>query len=126
MTTPTQFKSLIEVEWLGTIAVLIPSPEAAALPEQPLEQVASAALAPLEVLPPTGIVMDLSRVDYFGSLFISFLIRCYKLAKKSGGRMVVAGASGRIHQLLRLAALDDLWHFHQDRAEAVQALTRTG
>lgn len=126
MTTPEQSEPPIRVERHGTIAILIPSPEAAALAERPLEQAATAALAPLEALPPAGIVMDLSRVDYFGSLFISFLIRCYKLAKQSGGRMVVAGASGRIHQLLRLAALDSLWPFHKDRAEAVQALTNTG
>jgi anti-anti-sigma factor len=120
-----QSETPIRIEQHGTIAVLIPSPEAVALPEQPLEQAAKAALAPLEARPPAGIVMDLSRVDYFGSLFISFLIRCHQLAKKSGGRMVVAGASGRIQHLLHLAALDTLWRFHQDRAEAVQALTST-
>jgi anti-anti-sigma factor len=125
MTTPTQSEPPIRVERHGTIAVLIPSPEAVALPQQPLEQAATAVLAPLKAMPPAGIVMDLSRVDYFGSLFIGFLIRCHHVAKESGGRMVMAGVSGRIKELLHLAALDDLWRFHQDRAEAVQALTST-
>ena len=125
MTTPKQSEDPIRVERHGTIAVLVPSSEAVALPEQSLERAGTAALAPLEAMPPAAIVMDLSRVDYFGSLFISFLIRCHTLAKKSGGRMVVAGASERIRQLLHLAALDNLWRFHQDRAEAVQTLTST-
>jgi anti-anti-sigma factor len=123
MSTPAQAEPLIRVERHGTIAVLIPSPEVVALPEHPLQQAATVALAPLEKLPPTGIVMDLSQVEYFGSLFISFLIRCHRLAKESGGRMAVAGASGNIQQLLRLSALDSLWPFHREQAEAVQALT---
>jgi anti-sigma B factor antagonist len=125
MTTSVQSEHPIRVERHGTIAVITPSMEAAALPESPLEQAAASALAPLEAKPPTGIVMDLSRVDYFGSLFIAFLIRCHKLAKKSSGQMVVAGASERIRQLLHLTALESLWAFHEDRAEAVQALTGT-
>jgi anti-anti-sigma factor len=125
MTNPTQSEPPIRVEWHGNIAVLIPSPEATALAERPLEQAAQAALTSLEAMPPAGLVMDLSRVDYFGSLFISFLVRCHNLAKKSGCRMVVAGASTRIRELLHLALLDNLWRFHKDRAEAVQAFTST-
>jgi anti-sigma B factor antagonist len=126
MTTPTQSEPPIRVERHGTVAVLIPSPEAVALPQKPLEDAATATLAPLQAMRPAGIVMDLSRVDYFGSLFIGFLIRCHHLAKASGGRMVMAGVSGRIRELLHLAALDQLWRFHENRAEAVQALSSTG
>jgi anti-anti-sigma factor len=125
MTTPAQSEPSIRLEQHGTVAVLIPSPEAGALTEHPLEQAATAVLIPLAALPPAGIVMDLSRMDYFGSRFIGFLIRCHKLVKNSGGQMVVAGASERIHELLRLSALDRVWPFYQNRSEAVQALTST-
>lgn len=126
MTTPAQSDPPIRVERHGTIVVLIPSPEAVALPERPLEQAAMAALALLRAKPPAGVVMDLSRVDFFGSLFIAFLIRCHHLAKENRGRMVVAGASERIRELLHLAALDSVWRFYQNRVEAVQALTSSG
>ena len=125
MTTPTQSDPPIRVERHGTIAIVIPSLAAVALSEKPLEKAADAVLAPLKAMPSAAIVMDLSRVDYFGSLFISFLVRCHIQTNKSGGRMVVAGASERIRELLHLAALDQLWRFYQDRAEAVQALTST-
>lgn len=125
MTTPVQSELPIRIEQHGTIAVLIASPEAGALAESPLEQAATAVLAPLAAMPPAGIVMDLTRMDYFGSRFIGFLIRCHKLIKSSGGRMVVVGASARIQELLRLSALDSLWPFYPDQAKAVQALTST-
>jgi anti-anti-sigma factor len=123
MINPTRSDPPIRVEWLGTIAVLTPSPEAASLDERPLEQAATAALTPLAALPAAGLVMDLSRLDYFGSRFIGFLVRCHKQIKESGGRMVVVGASERIRELLHLAALDSVWPFYQDRDQAVQALT---
>jgi anti-anti-sigma factor len=126
MTTPAQSEPVIRLEQHGTIAVLIPSPEAGALAEPPLEQAATAVLSQLATMSPTGIVMDLTRMDYFGSRFIGFLIRCHKLVKDNGGQMVVVGASARIHELLRLALLDNLWRFYQDRVQAVQALTSTG
>jgi anti-anti-sigma factor len=125
MITLPQSDPSIRLERHGTIAVLTPSPEAAALAEHPLEQAATAVLTPLAAMPPVGIVMDLTRLDYFGSRFIGFLIRCHKLIKDRGGRMVVVGASVRIRELLHLAALDSVWPFYQDRAQAVQALTTT-
>jgi anti-sigma B factor antagonist len=123
MITAAQSELPIRVEQHGTIAVLIASPEAGALAENPLEQAATAVLAPLASMPPAGLVMDLTRMDYFGSRFIGFLIRCHKQIKKSGGRMVLAGASARVQELLRLSALDNLWPFYPDQAKAVQALT---
>src|SRR5262245_64089847 len=126
MAIPAPSEHPIRVERHDAVAVILPSPEAAALPERPLEQAATTALAALEAQPPAGIVVDLSRVDYFGSLFLSFLVRCHHLATKGGGGMVVVGASGRIRPMLHLAALDGLWAFHPDRAEAVRALTGTG
>lgn len=123
MTTPGQSEPPIRLERQGDIAILIPSAEAGSLVERPLEQAATAVLTPLTAMPPAGIVMDLTRMDYFGSRFIGFLIRCHKLIKQSGGRMVVVGASARIQELLRLAALDSLWPHYQDRSKAVHALT---
>lgn len=124
MTTP-QSDPPIRVERHGTVAVLTPSPEAPGLAERPLEQAATAVLTPLAAVPPAGIVMDLTELDYFGSRFIGFLIRCHQLIKESGGRMVLVGASARVRELLRLSALDGLWPFYQEVGKAVQALTST-
>jgi anti-anti-sigma factor len=123
MIPPAQSEPCIHLEQHGTVAVLIPSPEAGALTQSPLEPAATAVLATLAAISPTGIVMDLSRMDYFGSRFIDFLIRCHKLVKNSGGQMVVVGASQRIQELLHLSALESVWPFYQDRAQALQALT---
>ena len=50
------------------------------------------------------------------------MIRCHTLAKKNGGGVVVAGASVRASELLRLSALDTLWNLYKDQTEALQAV----
>ena len=79
-------------------------------------------LAPLKEDPPSGLVVDLSRVSYFGSVFLSFLLRCHMLAKKHGSEMVLAGPSDRTRELLHLTALDTLWAIYATRREALEAL----
>jgi anti-anti-sigma factor len=110
------------VERHGDIAVVIPSPEVESMNENLIQQAAQMVLAPLKEDPPAGIVIDLSQVQFFGSVFLSFLLRCHMLAKKRGSEMVLAGSSERTLELLHLTALDTLWALYGTRAEALQAL----
>jgi anti-sigma B factor antagonist len=106
----------------GDIAVIIPSPEVESMPENLIQQAAQMVLAPLRADPPAGLVIDLSQVSYFGSVFLSFLLRCHMLVKKHGSEVVLAGASERARELLHLTALDTLWAIYNTRAEAIEAL----
>ena len=110
------------LERRGDIAVIIPSPEVESMHEHLMEQAAQLVLAPLKSDPPAGLVVDLSQVKFFGSVFISFLLRCYMAVKKHGSDMVLAGCSPAIKELLRLTALDTLWAIYDTRAEALDAL----
>jgi anti-anti-sigma factor len=110
------------VERHGDIAVVIPSPEVESMNENLIQQAAQMVLAPLKEDPPAGIVIDLSQVQFFGSVFLSFLLRCHMLAKKRGSEMVLAGSSERTLELLHLTALDTLWALYSTREEALQAL----
>lgn len=106
----------------GEIAVIVPSPEVESLPENVIETAAQVVLAPLKSDPPTTLIVDLSAVGYFGSAFISFLLRCHLLVKKSAAELVLAGASDRIRELLRHTALDTLWAIYDTPEEALSEL----
>ena len=58
--------------------------------------------------PPAGIVVDLSQVTYFGSVFVSFLLRCHSQARKHASEIVLAGASEPARELLKLLDLETL------------------
>jgi anti-anti-sigma factor len=111
-----------QVKRRGDIALIIPSPDVESLPEALIEQAAKMVLDPLKVDPPAGLIVDLSGVNFVGSTFISFLLRCHVLVKKQGSELVLAGVSDRIRELLRLTALDTLWALYDSRDEAIEAL----
>ena len=119
---PTQAQSF-SIERHGEIAIITPSPEVEKMPENLMEQAAQLVLSPLRSDPPAGLIFDLSKVDYVGSVFLSFLLRCHKRVKEHGSEVVVAGASNRARELLHMTALDTLWALYADRAEAIAALT---
>jgi anti-sigma B factor antagonist len=122
MTTESAQSQSFRVERHGDMAVIIPSPEVESMPENLIQQAAQIVLAPLRNDPPAGLVIDLSQVKFFGSVFISFLLRCHMLVKKHGSEVVLAGASERVRELLHLTALDTLWALYDTRAEALEAL----
>lgn len=119
---PTQSQSF-HIERHGDIAVIVPSTEVESMPENLIQQAAEMVLAPLRADPPAGLIIDLSQVSYFGSVFLSFLLRCHMLVKKHGSEVVLVVTSDRARELLHLTALDTLWGIYRTRAEALDALS---
>lgn len=122
MTSDSANSQCFRVERHGDIAVIIPASEVESMPESLITQAAELVLAPLRQDPPAGLVIDLSQVKFFGSVFISFLLKCHMLVKKHGSEVVLAGTSDRIRELLHLTALDTLWAIYDTRGQAVESL----
>jgi anti-anti-sigma factor len=122
MAAETTQSQSFNIERHGEIAVVIPSPEVESMHEVLIEQAAKMVVNSLKEDPPAGIVIDLSKVSYFGSVFLSFLLRCHTLAKKHGSEIVLAGSSERTRELLHLTSLDTLWALYGTRDEALAAL----
>jgi anti-anti-sigma factor len=122
MTPESSQSQSFRVERHGDIAVVIPSPEVESMQDNLMQQAAEMVLAPLKEDPPAGVIIDLSQVKYFGSVFLSFLLKCHMLAKRRGSEVVLAGASERSRELLHLTALDTLWALYDSRAQALDAL----
>src|SRR5262245_26908864 len=98
------------------------SPQIEHLPETLLQPAAQMVLAPLKEDPPNQIIIDLSEVGYFGSAFITFLLRCHLMVKNRGSELVLAGVNRDIRELLRTTALDTLWALYDSSSEAMEAL----
>jgi anti-sigma B factor antagonist len=111
-----------QVKRHGDIAVIVPSPQVEHLPETLLQPAAQMVLAPLKEDPPNQIIVDLSDVAYFGSAFITFLLRCHLMLKNRGSELVLAGLNKEIRELLRTTALDTLWALYDTPNQAIEAL----
>src|SRR5438132_9340401 len=101
MMTESLHNESFRIERHGDVAVIIPSPEVESMSENLIQQAAQMVLAPLKADPPSGLVIDLSKVKYFGSVFLSLLLRWHTPMKKNGSEMVLAGVNDRIRELLR-------------------------
>jgi anti-sigma B factor antagonist len=112
---------LFQVERSGDVAVITPAAESVKLNEPLMLQAGPEVLDDLRTTTPRVLILDLSRTNYFGSIFLSFLLHCHNWVKQHGGRLVVAGATDEVRNLLRLTALDTLWPQHPTRAAAVAA-----
>jgi anti-anti-sigma factor len=122
MTAPSPQSESFHIERTGDIAIIVPSPEVESMHENLINQAAQMVTDQLRRDPPAGLVIDLSQVKFFGSVFISFLLRCHMRVKQHGSEVVLAGCSDRIRELLHLTALDTLWALYDTRAEAISAL----
>jgi anti-anti-sigma factor len=112
-----------QIQRRGDVVIVTPSADVECMTDSMIEQAAQLVLAPLKSDPPSGIIVDLSQIQYFGSLFITFLLRCHLLVKKQGhGELILAGVSGRVRELLRMTNLDTLWALYDSCAEALEAL----
>jgi anti-anti-sigma factor len=122
MTTETTQDQSFRIERHGEIAVVIPSPKVEEMHEALIAQAAKLVVNSLKEDPPAGIVIDLSNVNYVGSVFVSFLLRCHMLAKRQGSEIVLAGASDPARELLHLLDLETIWAIYKTRQEAIDAL----
>jgi anti-anti-sigma factor len=122
---PDTPKDQFRVERHGEIAVVFPSPKVEEMHEASMDQAAKLVVSSLKEDPPLGIVVDLSQLSYFGSVFVNFLLRCYMLAKKQGIEFVLAGASAASRELFKVLGFETLWALYDTRQEAVAALSET-
>ena len=106
----------------GEIAVVEVSAAIEDLPSSAIETAAQVVLSPLKANPPSNVIVDLSRVKFFTSEFISFLLRCHVIVKRHHGELVLAGVSTAVRELLRQTALDTLWAIYTSRQQALDAL----
>lgn len=71
---------------------------------------------------PPLVVIDLSHTKSIGAFFIQFLIRIWKLIKKRGGHLVIAGLNENCLDVLKRSKIESLWQRYPDREQAMAAL----
>jgi len=111
-----------QIEWHGQTLVVTPSRDVESLRWDLIEHAADIVMEPLSRMPAPMVVFDLSKVNYFASVFLSMLLRCHKHVRSKGGELVLSGPSPTARELLRVTALDTLWAIYDTREQAIEAL----
>ena len=119
---PTSSRDVFTIERHGDLTMIAANPALENLEFGLEEHVASLIMGPIRSQVAPLLVFDLSAVDYFGSMFLALLLRCWKTVQSKGGEMVLAGVSDRAKELLRITSLDMVWPMYATRREAMDAL----
>lgn len=72
--------------------------------------------------PGTGLVADLSELEYCDSTGMTVIITAYHRALATGRAFSVGGLSPALAQHFRVAGLDQIFPLHSDVQDAVEAL----
>jgi anti-anti-sigma factor len=110
------------IERHGELTLVAATPALETLDSSLEEQVADLIMSPIRKQVSPIVVFDLTEVNFFGSMFVAVLLRCWKLVQGRGGTMALAGVSKHARELLRLTSLDMIWPMYQSRREAIDAL----
>ena len=113
---------VLTIEHHGEVTLIVGSSALETMDPSLIEQVARIVLEAVRSQDNPLVVIDLERVDFFGSSFLALLLRCWKLVQIRGGMMALAGVSERARELLRLTALDIIWPIYAGRRAAIEAL----
>ena len=111
-----------QLNWHGNTVVIKPASNIESMQWDLIESAADIVMEPLRNQEVPMIVVDLSDVSYFGSVFLALLLRCHKYVKSRGGELVLCGASKLASELLRVTALDTIWAIYDTQDDALEAL----
>ena len=118
----SQSPDVFTIERHGGLTLVIASPALETLDASFEQQTTQLLLNALRDAPEPLVVFDLGPVEYFGSMFVAVLLRCWKHITSRGGTMVLSGVSPQVKQLLHVTALDMIWPMYPDRRAAMDSL----
>ncbi len=110
------------IEQHGDVTVVRASPALELLDLGLADNAAEAVIAALQGREAPQVVVDLTKLPFFGSLFLSILLRCHKMVSTRGGTMVLAGASVKARELFRITRFDLVWPIYSTPREAIDNL----
>ncbi|MHC4983388.1 MAG: STAS domain-containing protein [Planctomycetota bacterium] len=70
------------------------------------------------------LVLDLSRLDFLGSVGLSILVVMLQRVKKGGGRLALVGLTGFCRDVMHVTGLEKAFEMHEDVPGALDALSR--
>jgi anti-sigma B factor antagonist len=119
---PTNAPSVTREQGITVIAL---GPEYQNLNDAELENLKDVLLSTAAEADLPLMVLDLSRLRYFGSSFIEALICVWnQLNARPGGRMSLCGLTANCREVVGITHLDQLWSVFETREEAVRSLRK--
>jgi anti-anti-sigma factor len=114
--------NIFEVRADDGILLVMPKVDAGSFRYQELHREANSIRDQLMKPSIEHLVLNLSRLEYFGSEFIGSLVSMAREVRNRRGQAVICEANPLMHDVLKNMSLLKLWPYFETEAEAVQHL----
>ena len=115
-------QDVITLERHGEVLIVVPSSGIETLRWDLAEQAAGLVLGPIREQDGALVLFDLGKVKYFGSTFLTLLLRCWKHVSLTGGMLLLCRVPPAARELLHVTGLDTLWAMYETRRQAIEIL----
>jgi anti-anti-sigma factor len=112
------------VEQVGKTLVVAPTGSVGSLAADEHVRQGTALLETIRDSDSTALIVDLSQLDYFGSLLLATLCQVWQIIKERHGTMSVCDTSGVAREVLTNSGLSSLWSIHPSRESDLEELDR--
>lgn len=72
----------------------------------------------------SGVVVDLAGVSFLASVGVRLLLQTAKIAQRHGGKLVLLDPPREVKQVLEVTGVTDLLPIHNDRCQALLAVSQ--
>jgi anti-anti-sigma factor len=128
----SQVRQVFEFEQQGEILVVMAQGPFMEFRDNDIRNAYNEAYRLLSLPETKHLLVDFSKLDYFGSTFVGILIRLAKKARSNGGQAVLCHLTDNMREMLKTLMLlentkaDCFWVPYPTRTAAMDALTAEG
>ncbi len=113
---------VFHTETQSTALVVAPLVNISSLPGDQVQAELDRVLTEFQLAQKKNVVLDFTRVGYFGSVMLAAAQTIWKRVRAAQGKMVLCGLSEVARDVLRVSSFDQIWPIYVSRDEAVQSL----
>lgn len=113
------------IEQVDDAIIITPGPRISALDNNYLAQRRSELVEAMRRTTIATVIIDFSRVGYFGSLLLDTLCVVWKQIRERSGTMALCNLSDVSKEIVNKSRLNSLWPIYSSRQEAIEASRRT-
>lgn len=114
---------IFRVEQVGEVIIITPGGEGSGFRYQDLHSETNAIRGQMTKPGCKHLVVNLEKMDYFGSEFIGALVSMLREVKNRGNKAAFSAANPQMLQVLQNMSLFKLWPHYNTKDEAVTAAT---
>jgi anti-anti-sigma factor len=112
----------IQIERADGVFIATPLKELAKQSEEGVRSECDGLICELESEPAPVVLLDLSELDYFGSIVLELMVTIWKTVLAQNGRFALCGVSQVGWEILQTTRFDTLWTIYASREEALRNL----